>query len=307
MAISLRRRKANSFHRAADGSMTLIEHIRELRTRLFRASLGLLIGLGVGLYFAADVQTLFNEPYCDFKGAQVCNFNTVSPVDPFLLQLKIGLYVGLLVSSPVWLYQLWAFIAPGLHRTERRYTYAFTALAVPLFAAGAYLAFFVVTKSLTFFLTLSPEYVVSVDLTGYFDFVSGVMLIFGVAFEFPLILLVLNVAGVLTGRRMLGWWRMAVFLMFAFAAVVTPTPDPFGMTALAAAMSVLYFAAVGVSMLNDRRRGRGKEVYAGLDDDEISPLDFAADRAPVEAGERVEATEPVPARLPLERRYDDTT
>jgi sec-independent protein translocase protein TatC len=286
--------------------MTLVEHIRELRSRLFKASLGVLVGLGVGIYFAEPVQAFINGPYCDFKGDQVCQFNATSPVDPFLLSLKIGLYVGLLIASPIWLYQLWAFIAPGLHRRERRFTYAFTAVAVPLFAAGAFLAFFVVTKSLVFFLGMAKgHYEINVDLTGYFDFVTGVMLLFGAAFEFPLVLLMLNFAGVLTARRMLGWWRVAIFLMFVFAAIVTPTPDPFGMTALAAAMALLYLIAVAVAYVNDRRRARRDAIYAGLDDDEISPLEYEAEA--VETGGPVEAVTPVAGPQPLERRYDETT
>lgn len=306
MGFALNRRGPSKFERAADGSMTLVEHIRELRTRLFRASLGVLVGLIVGIYFADQVQTFINQPYCDFKGVKACQFNVTSPVDPFMLRLKIGMYVGLLVASPIWLYQLWAFIAPGLHRRERRYTYAFTAMAVPLFAAGAFLAFFVVTKSLVFFLDLSKgHYDINVDLTGYFNFVTGVMLLFGAAFEFPLILLMLNFVGMVSAKRMLGWWRAAIFLMFVFAAIVTPTPDPFGMTALAAAMALLYFGAIAVSFINDKRRGRGREIYAGLDDDEASALEYEVD--PVEAGEPAEAISPVTAPAPIERRYDDMT
>lgn len=305
MAFGLRRRGPTNFERAADGSMTLVEHLRELRGRLFKASLGVVVGLVVGLFFSQQVQDFINAPYCDFKGDQVCQFNTGSPVDPFLLKLKIGLYVGLLLASPVWLYQLWAFIAPGLHRHERRYTYVFTAVAVPLFVAGAFLAFFVVTKSLVFFLGMTGDYEINVDLTGYFGFVTGVMLLFGLAFEVPLVLLMLNLVGILSARRMLGWWRPAVFLMFVFAAVVTPTPDPFGMTALALAMALLYFAAVGVAFINDRRRARGQPDYSGLSDDEISPLDQAPE--PVAAAEPVEPPEPVAGPAPLATRYDDTT
>ncbi len=306
-----RRRSPSQFQRAADGSMTLIEHFRELRNRLFKAALGVLVGLIVGMIFAKQVQDFINSPYCDYmrelSGPQAgaCQFNVTSPVDPFLIRLKVGLYVGLVLSAPIWLYQLWAFIAPGLHRNERRYTYAFTAIAVPLFAAGATMAFFVVTKSLHFFLGLTKEYRIAVDLGGYFSFVTNVMVLFGVAFEFPLIVLMLNFAGVLSARRMFGWWRPAVFLMFVFSAVVTPTPDPFGMTALALAMGLLYFGACAVAYVNDRRRAGRKSIYTGLSDDEISPLDD--DLEAVEAGEPVDAVEPVPAPQPLERRYDDMT
>lgn len=286
--------------------MTLMEHLRELRSRLFKASLGVLVGLAIGMFFAERVQNFLNAPYCEFKHLDVCPFNATSPIDVFMLQLKIGLYFGLLVASPIWLYQLWAFVAPGLHRNERRYTYAFTAIAVPLFAAGAFLAFFVVSKSLTFFLNMSDGVTVNLDLTGYFEFVTGVMLMFGIGFEFPLVLLMLNFAGMVTGKRMLGWWRPAIFLMFLFAAIVTPTPDPFGMSALALAMAVLYFIAVGVSLLNDKRRGRGKSAYAGLADDEISQLDdLDADR--VEAGDRIEPATAVEGPSAIDRRFDEMT
>ena len=305
MAFALGKRARSDFERAADGSMTLVEHIRELRNRLFKASLGILAGLVVGLVVAGRVQTFVNTPYCEFKNLDPCEFTITSPVDPFLLSLKIGLYVGLVLGAPVWLYQLWAFVAPGLHRHERRYSYLFMAIASPLFAAGSILAFFVVSKSLVFFMGMAAGYDLQVDLTGYFNFVTGVMLLFGVAFEFPLLLLMLNVVGMVSARRMLGWWRPTVFLMFVFAAVVTPTPDPFGMTVLAAAMSLLYFTAVGVAFLNDKRRGRGTQSDAGLDDDEASPLSY--DTQPVEAGERIDPVAPVATPAPLERRYDDMT
>jgi sec-independent protein translocase protein TatC len=323
MNILPRRRPASTFERAADGSMTLVEHLRELRTRLFKASLAVVVGLVVGVFFASHVQEFLNAPYCDFQQQRytgtapfTCGFNARSPVDTFLLQLRIGLYAGLLIGSPVWLYQLWAFIAPGLHRRERRYTYAFTAVAVPLFAAGAFLAWFVVSKSLVFFLGMNT-FTVQIDVTGYFDFVTGVMLLFGIAFEFPLAVVMLNFAGLVTAKRLLGWWRMAVFLMFAFAAIVTPTPDPFGMTALAGAMGVLYFGAVGVAFLNDRRRAKRDAIYAGLSDDEVSPLEMDLERVgidgateaadPIEPVTPIEAPRPVERPRPLDDRYDETT
>jgi sec-independent protein translocase protein TatC len=115
----------------------------------------------------------------------------------------------------------------------------------------------------------------------------------------------LNFAGVVTAKRMLSWWRIVVFTCFAFAAVVTPTPDPFGMTFLAIALSLLYFIAAAIAYVNDRRKGRGKEIYAGLDDDEVSPLEDT--REPVAAGDRIEVPTPVAKPLPLDRGYDDVT
>jgi sec-independent protein translocase protein TatC len=292
--------------------MSLMEHLQELRMRLFRGSLGVVAGLIVGLFIAKPVLDFLTRPYCRLPGApQPCQFVATSPLDPLLLDLRVALYIGLILGAPVWLYQLWAFIAPGLHRNERRYTYGFVAVATPLFAIGATLAYLVVSKSLRFFLgTAAGGYHITVGLQGYFDFVTNMMLLFGGGFELPLIVVMLNFAGVLSARRLLGWWRIAVFLMFVFGAVVTPTPDPFGMSILAGSMALLYFGAVGVAFLNDSRRARGN-TYSNLDDDEASPLEFDVD--PVEAGDPVDVAgpvsspEPVAKPLPLDRRYDDST
>jgi sec-independent protein translocase protein TatC len=273
--VTAKRRRPTNFQRAAEGSMTLIEHIRELRTRLFRACIAIVAGAIAGFFVSQRIQDFMQAPYCDFvlsrKPEAGCTFNTGSPLDQFMLNLKIALYVGLVLAAPFWLYQLWAFIAPGLHKRERRYGYAFAAVATPLFAAGFALGYVLVSRSMQWFLGMSDTVTVTTDLLGYFDFITGVMLLFGVGFEFPLIVAMLNFAGVVSAKKLLGWWRTAVFLMFLFAAVVTPTPDPFNMTILALCMATLYFAAVGVAFLNDRRRAR-KNPYAGMSDDEASPI-----------------------------------
>jgi sec-independent protein translocase protein TatC len=276
VAAASKRRRPSQFSRAADGSMTLMEHLRELRSRLFKASLAIVVGLIVGLFFATKVVALIKAPYCDFVKTQsptgTCQFNQSTVLESFMVNLKIGLYLGLIGAAPVWLYQLWAFIAPGLHRRERRYTYSFAAIATPLFALGAVLAFIVVGKSLPFLLGLGSEDTVTVNIAGYFDFVTSMMFFFGLGFLFPVVVIMLNFAGVVTAKRLLGWWRIAVFLMFVFAAIVTPTPDPFNMTILALSMALLYFGAVGVAFINDRRRGR-RDPYANLADDEVSPIE----------------------------------
>ncbi|MFF5173572.1 twin-arginine translocase subunit TatC [Micromonospora sp. NPDC000089] len=317
MAFALRKRGPSEFQRAADGSMTLVEHIRELRNRLFRASLAILVGFGFGIWLAEPVRHLLSQPYCNLpqaidKATGQCRFVQLGVADLFLLNLKIGLWVGLIVAAPVWLYQLWAFIAPGLHRHERRYAYIFTALAAPLFAAGAVLAFFVTTKGLEFLLEISgPDIATTLEVTRYIGFVTNLILLFGVAFEFPLVALMLNFVGLVSARKLLGWWRVAIFVFFAFSAVVTPTPDPFGMTALAVCLSALYFGAVGIAFLNDRRKGRRTDTYAGLDDDEVSPLELDDEPVPVASrvdfADPIEAPAPVPAPRPIEPRYDDMT
>lgn len=304
MAFALRKRGPSTFERAADGSMTLIEHVRDLRNRLFRASLAILIGFVVGYFLAQPVFNLLSKPYYDLNQHQA--FIQLGATDGFLLKLKLALWIGLIVASPVWFYQLWAFIAPGLHRHERKYAYFFVSIAAPLFMGGATLAYFVVGKGLHFLLQAGVTGVeTTLEVTRYIAFVTNMILIFGVAFEFPLIVLMLNFVGMASAKRLFSWWRVAIFLFFAFSAIVTPTPDPFGMTALAACLSTLYFAAVGVAFINDRRRGRGKEIYAGLDDDEVSPLTHEPE--PVEAGSRVETVAPVAPPQPIDSRYDDMT
>ena len=257
--------------------MTLVEHIRELRKRLMRACLAILVGAILGYLVAPRIQVYLTDPYCHVllannPGTGKCQFNMTGPLDQFMLNLKIALYAGLVIAAPVWLYQLWAFIAPGLHKRERRYGYAFAAVATPLFAAGFWLGFILVSRSMQWFLSMSTTLTFTVNLDGYFDFVTGVMLLFGVGFEFPMVVAMLNFAGLVSAKKLLSWWRVAIFLMFLFAALVTPTPDPFNMTILALCMAVLYFAAVGVAFLNDRRRAR-KNAYANLNDDEVSPLE----------------------------------
>jgi sec-independent protein translocase protein TatC len=329
MALTLSRRQEkepSQFERASDGSMSLIDHVRELRSRLFIAALGLVIGLIVGFFIANGVFHLLAKPYCtlpssqaiDVNGNPYCDWVVLGVGDSLIVRLKVALWVGLFIGSPVWLYQLWAFVAPGLHRHERKWAYIFAGIAAPLFIGGGSLAYFMIFHSLPWIMEAgvlgAPT---KLEISAYLGFVTNMILLFGCGFEFPLLLMMLNFTGVLTARKLLGWWRIVVFLCFAFAAIATPDPGPFGMTALAAAMTLLYFIAVGVAFLNDRRKGRDREMYAGLDDDQISPL--ADERVPVGAADPVEAPSPVtgpttidgPAPvtkpLPLDGRFDDMT
>jgi sec-independent protein translocase protein TatC len=305
-----KKRGPSRFERAADGSMTLIEHLNELRTRLFRASLAIVAGLIAGFFLAEPAFDLFKRPYEKLPGAT--NLQLLAPTDGFTIKLQLAMWIGLILGSPVWMYQLWAFVAPGLHKHERRWAYVFVGIAVPLFAAGAVLAYFVVDKSLHFLVEAGiGGLTTAFEAKRYIDFVTTMLLLFGVAFEFPLLLLMLNFTGVVSARRLAGWWRAVIFICTAFAAIVTPDPGIFGMVSLASALVLLYLLALGVAFVNDRRKGRGKELYAGLADDEISPLDD--DREPVAGRDRVDAPEPIPAPepvagpLPLERRFDEST
>ncbi|SDS19100.1 twin-arginine translocase subunit TatC [Actinoplanes derwentensis] len=317
MALSLRKKKGpTKFEQASDGSMTLIEHVRELRNRLFIASIGVVAGLIVGFIVSTWVFGILKAPYCELPSSVdqtgSCEFITLAVTDQLMLRLKIALWVGLILGAPVWLFQLWAFVAPGLHRHERKWAYVFVALATPLFVGGATLAYFVIGHSLAFIMQAGViGEATKLEVTSYVGFVMNMLLLFGAAFEFPLLLLMLNFTGVVSARRLLSWWRAVVFLSFVFAAIATPDPGPFGMSLLAACISLLYFIAVGVAFINDKRKGRGKEIYEGLDDDAISELPEervpvgASD--PVEAPTAVEAPSPVQQPRPIERRFDDMT
>lgn len=309
------RRGPSQFQRAAEGSMTLMEHFLELRSRLFKATLAITAGLVVGFLLSLRVWEVLQAPYCDLQAqaGRECGWNLLAPTDDFMLRLRIALWVGIVVAAPIWLYQLWAFVAPGLHRRERRWAYGFGALAIPLFAAGAALAFAVVGHALEFLADTGVTQTINqLEPTRYFSFISTLVLVFGLAFQFPVLLLLLNFSGLVSAARMLRAWRVVIFICFAFSAVFTPDPGPFGMVLLAACLSVLYFAAVGVAFLNDRRRARrDRQLYGDLADDEISPLDHEVEPVdgpePVAAAEPVEAVTPVPDPAPLERRYDELT
>jgi sec-independent protein translocase protein TatC len=284
-----RGKRKSKFQRAADGSMTLMEHFADLRNRLLVAIIAILLGTAAAFYFADEIIKFLSDPYCSAlnsgsltetgDGAK-CEAVLNSPISHITLMLKISLYMALVGTAPIWLYQLWAFIAPGLHRNERKYAYLFIAIAAPLFLAGATLAYFVVAHGMEFIMLLaSQDFVILLNLEDYLKFFLSVMMVFGIGFEFPLIMLMLNVIGLVNAKQMLGWWRIVVLVSFVFTAIFTPTPDPFGMTALAICMLVLYLAACGVAYLNDKRKGVRYDEYDGLDDDEAGDIGASDDLA----------------------------
>lgn len=320
MRLVVRRNRQTQFQRAAEGSMTLMDHLRELRSRLFKAVLAIAVGFGIGFWLSERVKSLLQSPYCNYMAEQTiqhssthrlpdayqCPMVMLDPTAGLTLDMKIALWVGLILAAPIWLYQLWAFIAPGLHKHERRWAYWFAAIAAPLFVTGALLAYLVVGRGLEFLLHFAGRAEVNLEITRYFDFVTGLILLFGLAFEFPLVVVLFNLAGIATYKRLLGWWRIAVFVFFLFAGVAIPTGDPFSMIALGGGLTALYFGAVLFAYLNDKRRDRKRRaLYGDVADDEISPLDL--DNEPIAAGEPVVVPEPVESPRPLARRYDDVT
>ncbi|WBO67391.1 twin-arginine translocase subunit TatC [Streptomyces camelliae] len=302
-----------------EGRMPLADHLRELRNRLAKGVLAILIVTVVAAFFYKDIINLLTKPVLHSVGCsqsfeelakskqhETCARITINGLlAPFTLALKVSLMAGIVMAAPVWLYQLWAFVAPGLHRHEKKYAYAFVGFGFPLFLGGGYLAYNVLPTTAKVLIDFTPSGVDNLlPLDDLLNLVTRMVVVFGLAFEMPLLLVMLNLTGILSGRRMLGWWRAMIVGITAFAAVATPSTDPLTMLALAAPIWVLYFIAVGISMFNDRRRARREA--AGPGDDEASQLDLT----PEEIGE-VEAVSASGApELPGTDRvngYDDVT
>ena len=187
---------------------------------------------------------------------------------PFNLQVKIALLSGIIIAAPVWIYQLWAFVTPALHKKERRVTLIFAAIASPLFATGAYLAYLILPHAVDVLLGFTPNNLGNlVRFDEYLDFVLRLILIFGIAFVLPLFLVALNLLGVISGRAILKPWRLAIFLCFLFTATFTPTPDPITMTLLAIPLCLLYFLSGLFALMVDKRRKK-----AGSTQIEATPI-----------------------------------
>ncbi|HUZ51740.1 MAG TPA: twin-arginine translocase subunit TatC [Streptosporangiaceae bacterium] len=271
--------------------MSLIEHIRELRNRVLKALLAASVGAVAGWFLEPAVWKVIQAPYCKLPmklvGAAVphgtsCPLYVTGLFDSLFLRLKLAIAIGIIIAAPIWLYQLWAFLAPGLHARERRWAYFFAGAAIPLFAMGGAIAYFAMTKGLRFLLSVVPHNVVPIiTINTYLGYASAMLLIFGLAFELPLVMILLNVAGILTHQRFAKWRRMIVFGVFAFAAVATPSPDPISMLLLAVPCVVLVEAAEVFAWANDRRRARRGVVYPGLTPEEIS--EYGLDSEPAMA------------------------
>lgn len=301
--------------------MALADHLRELRSRLVRSVLAIVVFTIAAAFFNQHLMAFLLAPLpnCGVGGLSVHGracavVSTIGLLTPFTLALKVSLTAGVVAASPVWLYQVWAFVAPGLHRHERRYSLGFILSGVPLFLAGASVAYLVMPTTARMLISLAPSHTVQImPAEDYLDVVTRMVLVFGLAFELPLLLVMLNFGGVVSGRRLLGWWRGMVMGITVFAAFTAPSPDPLSMLALAAPIWALYFIAVAIALFNDRRRLRNNPD-AGLADDEASRLDLSVES--VDGVGSTGAVEPVSASPgpvptsrpePAERVDDDIT
>ena len=272
--------------RNPDGRMPLMDHLRELRSRVVKAVLALVVGTGVGAlpWVFNPVWNFMLRPYCNanVRNQRGClpghingNLVITGVFDPFTIRLEIAFFFGLIVTSPIWLYQIWAFIAPGLHSREKRWTYAFIGAAIPLFLIGSVLAYLVMDRGLHFLLGLAPRgTLVLPQVSTYLGYFLAMILGFGLTFELPLALVVLNYARILSHARFRKWRRVMIFAVFVFAGMATPSPDPFTMMLLAAPCVVLVEVAELIVWAHDRALARRPDPYADLSDDEASPFDL---------------------------------
>jgi sec-independent protein translocase protein TatC len=265
-----------------EGRMPLTDHLRELRNRVVKMALALATGMTAGFIFFNQAWRVIERPLCSaaIRGHSGCRTLGVNqlvlngPLDAFYLRVKVALIVGVILSSPIWLYQIWAFTAPGLHAREKRWSSIFLGAAIPLFGIGITACYLSLDRSMHYLLGLTPGGVTNlIQVDQYLSFVMAMMLAFGLAFEVPLLIVMLNLAGVLTHERFRKWRRVLIFTVFLLAGLANPSPDPVTMLILGGACAVLVEAAEVIVWSHDRRRARlHPDPYTGLADDELSTL-----------------------------------
>lgn len=236
--------------------MPLLEHLLELRKRFVLIAAGLLLGAIAGWFLYDPLLVMLQQPLeiaAEATGNDV-TLNFTGPASALDLRIRAALFLAVFLSCPWWLFQVWAFITPGLNKREKYYAYGFVGASVPLFVGGAYMAWIVIPHAVLILTGFLPDNATNfTDAQMYLDLVMRLLLAFGVAFVSPVLLVGLNFAGLMSAKALLAGWRWAILVAFTFAAIVTPTPDALTMILVALPICVLYFAAVGVSVLHDRR------------------------------------------------------
>ncbi|RAV33382.1 twin-arginine translocase subunit TatC, partial [Corynebacterium heidelbergense] len=291
---STRRAKTRRSHRApknADGTMTLVQHIQELRRRLLVALAAILLGTIVGyLWYGTRVGPIpslgdiLKAPYCSLPpesrfGSSTgdCRLLATGPFEMFVLRLKVGGLAGLVFSSPVWLGQIWGYITPGLKKNEKRWTLGVGGAAGALFVLGAVLAYFVLSQGLEFLMSIGDEaQIAALNGERYFSFAIGLLVIFGVSFEVPLLTVLLNLAGVISYQQLKEKRRYIIVVLFIFAAFATPGQDPVSMVCLALALCFMMEIATQIARFNDRRRKRQRPGWLDAQDETATSIESAA-------------------------------
>jgi sec-independent protein translocase protein TatC len=254
--------------KSREGRMTLGQHLVELRRRLVIMSIAVLVG-SVGGYFVSDwILAAMSAPIHALAKQQhrLATLNYPGVTSAFDLKIQIAITVGIIVSSPVWLYQIWAFFVPGLTRRELKYGLGFFLTSVPLFLAGCFAGWLVVPHIVQLLTSFAPGNDSSLlEASDYFDFILKLMLAIGIAFVLPVFLVLLNFVGILSAKLILKQWRIAILLIVVFTAIATPSADVISMFLLAVPMIVLYFAAAAIAIVHDRRASRAAAAYLESD------------------------------------------
>jgi len=265
--------------RDPEGRMALGEHLVELRNRLFWCAGTVLVTAIIGWFVYDWVFELLDAPFQRARALGIDAFLNMDTTGSTLnIKLQVSAYIGLILAAPMFLYQTWAFVMPGLHKNERRYALGFFGSAIPLFFIGCLAGYWVMDKAVPILLGFAPsgddvQIVQNIGFPGYLKMFVTTMLAFGIAFVMPVVLVLFNFMGLLPGKTMLKAWRWVTFLCFCFTAVMVPTPDPFTMIFMALPMVGLYFAAVIIGIVHDKRKKEAEDD--GLADDEASVIDDA--------------------------------
>lgn len=250
-----------------EGKMSLGQHLVELRKRLMIAGLGVVLGTIGGWFLSALVWDGLRAPILELAAAHhEASINYPSITSAWDVRFQVAIMLGILVSSPIWLYQIFAFLVPGLTGRERRYIFGFFFTAVPLFLGGAVVGWLVLPRLVNLMVSFVPGQDTSIiDASYYLDFTIKLILATGIAFVLPVFLVLLNFIGILSAKTILKGWRWAVLAIVVFTAIATPAADPLSMLLLALPMVLLYFAAFGVAALHDRSAARRADAMsAGL-------------------------------------------
>ena len=249
-----------------DGTMSLYDHLRELRYRVVVSVLAVIVTASVAAIFYRSILNVVMWPwYSALADLKAWNPNIDTQVvsreisGAFMLALKVSVVAGLMAACPIWLYQLWKFIVPALLEKEKRYARNFMVSAVPLFLVGCAVGFMVIPKGISVMLQFTPEglgIVNQLDLNSFLQLELLLTLLFGVSFLLPVILVMLNLAGVVTGAQLAKARMFAIFGCFVFGAIATPSTDPFSMTALALPMAIMYMVAEQICRRNDKAKAK---------------------------------------------------
>jgi sec-independent protein translocase protein TatC len=263
-----------------EGRMPLMDHLRELRNRVVKIALAIIAGAAVSWAFYNRIWSFMQRPYCQAVGyckpdtfGHTLIYNGV--MDGFYLHIKVAVIAGTILTSPIWLYQLWAFVAPGLYAREKRWTYAFLGSAVPLFGLGCFFAYLAMSRGLKFFLSMSGGGLTALfTADSYLGYWIAMIIGFGLCFEVPLFLVILNLARVVTHERFRKWRRMIIFVVFVGAGIASPSPDPLTMLLLGGIVTALVEVAEVLIFFNDKRYARNHpDLYADLADNELAPVE----------------------------------